>query len=73
MSDISDFLQFYNETLRQEIAGADMPTELTERFTFDSCVKQQDVREVYFVTQKSGGQRAVLRVTDSDSGENAAA
>jgi len=50
-----------------------MPTELTERFTFDSCVKKQDGREVYFITQKSGGLRAVLRVTDSGSGENAAA
>ena len=40
MSDISDFLQSYNETLQQEIAGTNMPPELTERFsfTFDSCV-----------------------------------
>jgi len=72
LSDISEFLQSYNETLRQEIAGADMPTELTERFTFESCVKQQDGREVYFVTQKSDGQRAVLRAADSDCGENTA-
>ena len=72
MSDISEFLQSYNETLRHEVAGADMPIELTERFTFDSCVKQQDGREVYFITQKSDGLRAVLRVTDNDSGENAA-
>jgi len=71
LSDVSEFLQSYSETLQQEIVGADMPTELTERFTFDSFVKRQDGREVYFVTQKSDGQRAVLRVTESGSGENA--
>lgn len=73
MSDISEFLQSYGETLREEIAGADMPPELTERFIFDSCVKRKDGREVYFVTQRSDGLRAVLRVTDGQDGENAAA
>jgi len=99
LSDISDFLQSYNETLQQEIAGADMPPELTERFSFDSCVKQQDGRTVYFITEKLDGQRiseeqpavgenradnsgiddhpaprrAVLRVTEPDCNENAAA
>ena len=48
MSDVSEFLKTYNETLRQEIVGADMPPELTERFDFDSCVKQQDGRENRF-------------------------
>jgi len=72
MSDISDFLQTYNDALRNEIADADMPPELIERFIFDSCVKQQDGREVYFITRKSDGQRAVLRISDCESGENAA-
>jgi len=49
-----------------------MPAELTERFTFDSCVKRQDGRELYFVTQKSDGLRAVLRITDTGSGESVA-
>ena len=40
MSDISDFLQSYNEMLRQEIAGADMLLELTERFTFDNVFER---------------------------------
>jgi len=73
LTDVSEFLESYNETLRQELVGADMPPELLERFTFDSCVKQQDGREVYFVTQKTNGLRAVLRITDSKSGESAAA
>ena len=73
MSGISEFLESYSETLRQEIVGADMPPELLERFTFDSCVKKQDGRAVYFVTQKSDGTRAVLRVTDQNSNENAIA
>ena len=73
MSDVSEFLQSYSVTLRREIAGADMPPELTEWFNFDSCVKHQDGREVYFVTQRQNGQRAVLRITGSSTGENAAA
>ena len=73
MSDVSDFLKQYNDTLRQELTGTDMPAELTERFTFDSCIKRQSGREVYFVTRKADGLRAVLRITDSKSGENAAA
>jgi len=44
-----------------------------ERFAFDSCVKQQDGQEEYFITQKSDGKRAALRVTDSGGGENAVA
>ena len=70
MSDISEFMQSYEETLQREIAGADMPPELTERFTFDSCVKQHEGREVYFVTRKSDGLRAVLRVSDMASLDN---
>lgn len=73
MSDISEFLQSYNETLRQGIEGADMPPALLEQFAFDSLVKQQDGREVYFVNRNSDSKRAVLRITDTESGENAAA
>ena len=73
MSDISEFLQSYNKTLRQKIAGVGMPAGLAERFTFDSCVKKQDGREVYFATQKSDGQRAVIRAANTDSGKNVAA
>ena len=72
MSDVSEFLKSYNETLQEGITGTDMPAELTERFTFDSCVKRQDGRELYFVTQKSDGLRAVLRITDTGSGESVA-
>lgn len=73
MSDIAEFLQSYSDTLQQEIAGADMPHELTEQFTFDSLVKRHEGREVYFVSRKSDGKRAVLRITDTGSAENAAA
>ncbi len=73
MSDISEFLQAYNETLQSEMAGVDMPQELSENYTFDSCVKRQDGQEVYFISRNSDGKRAVLRVTDAGSGGNAAA
>ena len=73
MSDIADFLQSYNAALQQEIAGADMPFRLKEQFTFDSLEKRQSGREVYFVTRKLDGKRAVLRITGPDCGDNAAA
>lgn len=73
MSDISEFLHSYNEILQQEIAGADMPQELTEQFVFDSLIKQNDEREVYFITRKSDSLRAVLRITSAESGEDAVA
>jgi hypothetical protein len=66
IDDIAEFLRSYNDTLRQEIAGADMPPELPELYEFESCVKQKDGREVYFVKRKADGSRAVLRVTDAD-------
>ncbi|NLJ70052.1 MAG: protein kinase [Clostridiaceae bacterium] len=73
MSDVSEFLQSYSEKLQQEIADADMPLELTEGFFFDSLIKQNDEKEVYFITRKSDGLRAVLRITSTESSEDAAA
>lgn len=73
MSDVSVFLQSYNEALQRKIAEADMPPELTENFTFESLEKKQPGREVYFVTRKSDGKRAVLHVTTAGSPESAAA
>lgn len=73
MSDISAFLQFYNEALQREIAEADMPPELMKQFTFDSLEKKKPDREVYFVTEKADGKRAVLHVTAAGSPEDAAA
>lgn len=71
MSDVSEFLQSYSEKLQQGIADADMPSELTEQFVFDSLIKQDDGKEVYFITRKSDGLRAVLRITSAESGEDA--
>ncbi|HHW93210.1 MAG TPA: protein kinase [Clostridiaceae bacterium] len=73
MSDIANFLQSYNEALQQEIAGADLPFGLKEQFTFDSLEKRQSGREVYFVTRKWDGKRAVLRITSQGCGDNAIA
>ncbi|NLM19340.1 MAG: protein kinase [Clostridiaceae bacterium] len=73
MSDVSEFLQLYSEKLQEEIAGADMPPELTKGFVFDSLIKQNDGKEVYFITRKSDGLRAVLRITSKESSEDATA
>ncbi len=73
IADIANFLQSYNAALRQEIADSDMPFGLKEQFIFDSLEKRQPGREVYFVTRKLDGKRAVLRITGPDSGDNATA
>lgn len=73
MSDVPVFLQSYTEALQREIAEADMPPELTELFTFDSLEKKQPGREIYFITRKSDGKRAVLHAAAAGSPENAAA
>jgi len=72
LSDITEFLQSYNEMLQQELADADMPSELTERFVFDSLIKRNDEKEVYFIRRKSDGLRTVLRITSAENGEDAA-
>ncbi len=73
MSDIASFLESYNAALQEEIAGADMPSGLKELFAFDSLEKRQSGREVYFVSRKLDGKRAVLRITGPDCGDNATA
>ena len=40
-----------------------MPPELKEAFVFESLVNQDNGREVYFLTRKSDGLHAVLRIT----------
>ena len=72
MDDVSEFLQFYNEQLDQEIAEVGMPVQLLEQFAVDSCVKKRADQAVYYVTRKNDGMRGVLRVTDSGAGENPA-
>lgn len=73
MSDIAEFQKSYEAALQHEVADADLPPEIIEQFTVDSLEKRLPEREVYFVTRKSDGKRAVLRVTGMDGAENAAA
>jgi len=72
LSDAADFLSEYAETLRYGLLDADLPPELTAQFSIDALIKQSEGRSVYFVTRKSDGERAVLRVTEPDSNEDIA-
>lgn len=73
MNDASEFLQSYQTALEDALLKRDMPPIIKENFLFDSLVKQQDEREVYFVSKKTEGQRCVLRITPIKSAENACA
>ena len=70
MVDSSGFLDYYHHTLREWVTGADIPPDIKEQFVFESLVKQQSGREVYFVTRIADGQRAVLRVTEEGQAED---
>lgn len=73
MNDASEFLQSYQTALEDALLKRDIPPIIKENFLFDSLVKQQDEREVYFVSKKVEGQRCVLRITPIKSAENACA
>jgi serine/threonine protein kinase len=66
----SGFLDYYHQTLRDWVTGADIPPDIKEQFVFESLVKQQAGREVYFVTRIADGKRAVLRVTAEGQAED---
>lgn len=70
MSKSSGFLDYYHQTLREWVTGADIPPDIKEQYVFDCLVKQQAGREVYFVTRISDGQRAVLRVTEEGKADD---
>jgi hypothetical protein len=70
LTDSSGFLDYYHQTLRNWVTDADIPLEIKEQFVFESLVKQQAGREVYFVTRISDGRRAVLRVTEQGKAED---
>ncbi|MGI6689200.1 MAG: hypothetical protein ACOX6Y_12800 [Christensenellales bacterium] len=70
MTGSSGFLDYYHQTLRDWVTGADIPPDIKEQFVFESLVKQQAGREVYFVTRIADGKRAVLRVTAEGQAED---
>lgn len=70
MSESSGFLDYYHQTLKAWVTDANIPPEIKEQFVFESLVKQQAGREVYFVTRISDGKRAVLRVTEEGQAED---
>jgi serine/threonine protein kinase len=70
LSESSGFLDYYHQTLRDWVSDADIPPDIKEQYTFDSLIKQQAGREVYFVTRKQDHARAVLRITEKGKAED---
>jgi len=71
MSDVSEFLDTYHEALDGEVQNGDWPKEILELYSFDSCLKYETNKEVYLVTDKRTGGKAILRVTTNSSGDRA--
>ena len=62
MSDIQDFLNAYQEVLDNEVREADWPSEILDAYSFESCLKHDNNKEVYLVRDKRTGTKVVLRV-----------
>ena len=71
MSDAKEFLNAYQEMLDNEIREADWPTEIRDRYCFESCLKHDEQKEVYLVRDRYTDIRMVLRITSADAGSQA--
>lgn len=73
MNDIADFKKEYKAQLNSAIADDDMPPALLEQFTFDSCIRKDEEgkKELYLVTRKADGAKALLRITTDYPEEDA--
>ena len=64
MFEQSGFLDYYHQTLKEWVSDAVIPQEIKEQYIFESLIKQQAGREMYFISRLSDGKRAVLRITE---------
>ncbi|MDL2237880.1 DUF5050 domain-containing protein [Christensenellaceae bacterium OttesenSCG-928-K19] len=73
MNDIADFENEYKTRLDSAITDAGMPPALLEQFSIDSCIRKDDdgKKELYLVTRKTDGARALLRITTEYPEEDA--
>ncbi|MDR2567098.1 MAG: DUF5050 domain-containing protein [Bifidobacteriaceae bacterium] len=66
MSDAEEFLGAYHESLEQEVMGGAWPDAITAIYRPEACLKLSPSRQVYLVTDKRTGGRAILRVSQLD-------
>ncbi|MDR3052722.1 MAG: DUF5050 domain-containing protein [Coriobacteriales bacterium] len=71
MGDAEAFLGSYKEALREAVADSGWPSELLAVFEPESCLKHSGAKEVYLVTDKRTGGRAILRASDLDASQRA--
>ena len=67
------FLSAYEEMLRSSLPEDDMPAELLEDYSFESCIRkdQDGKKELYLLRRKTDDAMALLRVTDDNPDEDA--
>lgn len=65
MSDIADFEKLYKQDLDAAIAGAGLPPELLQTFSFESCLRRDRTgrKELYIVRRLVDGVQGTLRIT----------
>jgi hypothetical protein len=63
MGDITEFLGAYQEGVRAEVEAGTWPRQILDTFTLESPLRSHADREVFLVTDKRTGAKAVLRVS----------
>jgi hypothetical protein len=67
MGDAAEFLGSYQEALDAEVARGDWPSQVTDTFTFESCLKHREGKDIYLVVDKRTEEKAILRVSTAVS------
>jgi serine/threonine protein kinase len=73
LGDINDFLASYDDALTKATGGLTLPTWLVEQYSFVSCLKQKDDKQVFLLERIADHLRVILRVTTVGGGEDAQA
>lgn len=71
--DIRAFLNTYDETLQEILLNEDIPKEITENYTFESCIRKDDEgkKEIYLLRRKKDNVKVLLRITKNYPEEDA--
>ena len=67
------FLSDYRQTLQAALPYDEMPGELLDDYTFDSCFRKdpEGKKELYLLRRKTDGAKALLRITADNPDEDA--
>ncbi len=58
-----DFRSFYQDILKRELDGQ-LPEDLLEHYEIKSCLAHEEFNEIYLLSRRGDGQKAVLRISN---------